>query len=210
MGAMRTIMIVLAALAAAACTSQPQEQAYEESSTASSVASSTASFDCVKAETEAEKLVCADPQLAALDRQLATEYQYAVAKARAGSAGLDAAQRGWVAGRDDCWKDGDVRTCVLEAYQTRLVELKLNRSDTIVPPIVEYRCDDDSKPLSAVFYNEFEPRSAVLTWGDDQAIIFAQPTASGIRYEREGVEYREHQGQVTVDFHGNKLVCSAP
>jgi uncharacterized protein len=204
---MRTITIVLAAIAAAACTSLPQEHADRDKADRDKKESSTAPFDCVKAETEAERLVCADPQLAALDRQLAAEYQYAVAKARAGGAGLDAAQRGWMSGRDECWKDDDVRRCVLEAYQTRLVELKLNRSDTLVPPIVEYRCNDNSKPLSAVFYHEFEPRSAILTWGDDQAIIFAQPTGSGVRYEREGVRYREHQGQVTVDFYGTKLVC---
>ena len=69
------------------------------------------SFDCLKASSDAEELICADKKLAALDRRLATRFEAAMQAARAQDAGADAAaknlratQRGWIKGRDDCWK----------------------------------------------------------------------------------------------------------
>lgn len=157
------------------------------------------SFDCAKAASEAEKLVCTDAELAALDRQLAA--RYAEAK------DIDpAVQRGWVKGRDECWKADDARLCVLESYRTRLVELAIH-APVVVPKAVEYRCDDNSKPFTMTYYNDLDPQAAVMTWGNDQAIVFPQPAASGARYGRSGIEYWEHQGEASVDFFGNKLSC---
>ncbi|MEG3050923.1 MAG: MliC family protein, partial [Thermomonas sp.] len=76
----------------------------------------------------------------------------------------------------------------------------------VIPSAVEFRCDDNSKPFTATFYND-EPRAAVLTWGNDQAIVPAAPSASGARYAADGVEFWEHQGEAKVDFFGNKLTC---
>jgi len=72
-----------------------------------------------------EENVCLDPELAALDREMASAY----AKARAGAGGaaqatLKGAQRAWLASRrSDC--DGDHRrTCLVEVYRRRLQELQ--------------------------------------------------------------------------------------
>jgi uncharacterized protein len=158
------------------------------------------SFDCAKAASEAEKLVCTDAELAALDRQLATRY----AEAKDADPAM---QRGWVKGRDECWKADDARLCVLESYRTRLVELAIHAPGLVVPKAVEYRCDDNSKPFTMTFYNDLDPAAAVMTWGNDQAIVFPQPAASGAKYGRGGIEYWEHQGEASVDFFGNKLSC---
>ena len=161
------------------------------------------SFDCAKAAGEVEKLVCADPELARLDRPLAE--RYAQARDRPDAVAM---QRGWVKGRDDCWKADDRTRCVREAYQTRLVELAINGGGAVVPATVEYRCDDNSRPLTAVFYNDIDPPAAVISWGDDQAIAFPQPAASGARYGRQGLDFWEHQGEVKIDFYGNPLTCT--
>lgn len=158
------------------------------------------SFDCAKAGSTAEKLVCDDAELAALDRQLAARY----AQAR----DVDpAVQRGWVKGRDECWKADDLRLCVLEAYRTRLVELAIGAPGLVVPKTVEYRCSDNRKPFTMAYYNDIDPQAAVMTWGDDQAIVFPQPAASGAKYGRVGIEYWEHQSEASVDFFGNRLSC---
>ena len=158
------------------------------------------SFDCAKAESAAEKLVCGDAELAALDRQLATRY--------AERKDVDpAVQRGWAKGRDDCWKQPDLRLCVQEAYRTRLVELAIGAPGMVVPTPVEYRCSDNRLPFTMVYYNDIDPAAAVMTWGNDQAIVFPQPAASGAKYGRVGIEYWEHQGEASVDFFGNKLSC---
>ena len=166
----------------------------------------TPSFDCGKATGEFEQMACKDPELAALDRQLADTFAQALAKA-ADKDTLQATQRGWIKGRDECWKADDKPACVREAYIVRIVDLRIQHDLVVIPTAVEYRCDDDAKPFAATFYND-EPRAAVLTWGDDQAIVPAAVSASGARYAAQGVEFWEHQGKASVDFFGNKLTCT--
>ena len=64
--------------------------------------------------------------------------------------------------------------------------------------------------MTAQFYNQFDPKAAVLTWGTDKAIVFTERSGSGARYGRDGVEYWEHQVEVTVDFYGNEFVFQTP
>lgn len=163
------------------------------------------SFDCSKSPGEFEQMVCKDPALAALDVQLADTFRQALAKA-ADKDTLQATQRGWIKGRDDCWKADDKPTCVREAYIVRIVDLRIQHNLVVIPSAVEYRCDDNAKPFTATFYND-EPRAVVLTWGNDQAIVPAAMSASGARYAAQGIEFWEHQGEASVDFYGNKLTC---
>ena len=68
-------------------------------------------FDCAKAQGEVEQLVCSDPALAALDRKLDQVYKAAAAKATGKlAARLRAEQRGWVKGRNECWKAKGIET----------------------------------------------------------------------------------------------------
>lgn len=63
----------------------------------------TPSFDCAKAKTRAEQVICANPELAVLDRRLSriyTELQQTLPAAQRKS--LIADQRAWLAVRDDC------------------------------------------------------------------------------------------------------------
>lgn len=165
----------------------------------------TPSFDCAQAQGGIEQLVCADPELARLDRQLAE--RFVQVRDKPGAQSVVAEERGWIKGRDECWKADDKTACVRDAYRTRLVELAINGGLVVVPTPVEYRCDDNSKPLTAVFYNDLDPQAAVITWGNDQAIAFPLPAASGARYGRDGLDFWEHQGEVKLDFYGNKLTC---
>ncbi|CAN5437759.1 MliC family protein [soil metagenome] len=167
-------------------------------------------LDCTKADGDVQTLICKDPELVGLDQQLADEYQHAIGESGADQNALRSAQDAWWTGRDDCWKADDVHRCVLDAYRTRLVELKINDPDTEKPETITYRCPDPAKPFTARFYNQFDPPAAVLTWGADSAVVFAEQTGSGARYGRAGVDYWEHQGEVTVDFHGSKFVCRTP
>jgi len=159
------------------------------------------SFDCVRAASDAEKLVCGDAELAALDRQLAARY----AEAQAPD---PAAQRGWAKGRDECWKQSDLRLCVLDAYRTRLVELAIAAPGAATPKKVAFRCSNNREPFTMTYYNDIDPQAAVMMLGNDQAIVFPQPAASGAKYGRVGVEYWEHQGEASVDFFGDRLSCT--
>ena len=66
-------------------------------------------FDCAKADGDVETLICKDAALGALDRKLDEVYKAATAKARDKMAAtLRAEQRGWVKGRNECWKAQNV------------------------------------------------------------------------------------------------------
>ena len=90
------------------------------------VAQEGPSFDCANADGAAEDLICADPELAGLDRRLAARYAAALAAVRGLDSGAQAAedelratQRGWIAGRDECWKVEDLHDCVETSYLRR-------------------------------------------------------------------------------------------
>ncbi|HPQ96675.1 MAG: hypothetical protein KDI44_09655 [Thiothrix sp.] len=78
-----------------------------------------ASFDCSKAENAAEKTVCADANISALDDLLALAYAKTQASAPNQEV-LKEQQAIWLAERNDC---KDEPACLKATYQTRLVEL---------------------------------------------------------------------------------------
>lgn len=87
-------------------------------------------FDCSNAEHEIEVLVCGNTALAALDRRLARVYEQAVTALKGVADGddalkhLNAEQRGWVEGRNECWKALDRIECVRDKYVARTARLQ--------------------------------------------------------------------------------------
>jgi len=77
------------------------------------------SFDCAKAGTAIEKEICNNPVIGALDTQMAAAYDAARKGAdSAGKAQLLAAQRTWLASRDQCaGKDAE---CLITSYTGRI------------------------------------------------------------------------------------------
>lgn len=169
------------------------------------------SFDCTKASGEIEQLVCKDPELAALDRNLVKVYERALKNWPADVvAEQKTYQRGWIKGRNDCWKADDKKACAKLAYQTRMVEIQIKSGQLTVSAPVGYVCTgSEHKPFVVTFYNDTDPPSAVLTYGDDQVIAFVAPSGSGAKYTAAGVEFWEHQGEATVDWFGIELKCAS-
>lgn len=155
------------------------------------------SFDCAKAASSAEEAVCANPDLAALDRELARLYDLASKGPNMTPdrlAELRATQRGWVKGRDDCWKsDLGVPSCVRQEYALRIHDLRQGYADSrsangaSTGPF-PYLCEELDTPISAVFVQTENPL-AVLTWRDGFAVLPATPAASGARYAEGGTEF---------------------
>ena len=167
-------------------------------------------FDCARAGGEVEELICGDESLQALDRELARTW------ALANESWSDqvateqrAIQRGWIKGRNDCWKAEDVNDCVAFAYRSRLVELSISAGMVEAPGTYVVSCDDGSQqPFTAAFYNDLDPRAVVLTRGDDQVIALSQRAGSGARYTAPGVEFWSKGEQAMVTWFGSELSCS--
>jgi uncharacterized protein len=168
------------------------------------------SFDCSKASGQVEELICQDDGLAALDRKLAGAYERATERVREdGYEEPKAMQRGWIKGRNECWKAKDVRGCVEMEYKRRIAELQIQYGDMVVPSPVGFRCG--AVDLTAVFYNETDPPAVVLTQiglsGPDQVIAYQAISGSGARYLGPNVEFWEHQGEATVTWSDQQLTC---
>lgn len=147
-------------------------------------------FDCSKAESSAEELVCADADLAAADRRLADVYGRALAVVRGLGFGaaeaedtLKATQRGWIGGRDDCWKAEELRDCVERAYLSR--EAELVALWMLQEPIAKASWVCGGNPANEVFVMYFDtPLPGIrVEYGDGIEAMQLSPTGSGTRYD---------------------------
>lgn len=80
-----------------------------------------ASFDCTKASTPAERLICADKDLSSLDDTLADVFSME-AESGAEATRLRTSQRAWLAARNAC-PDG---ACLKQQYERRIADLSCN------------------------------------------------------------------------------------
>ena len=122
-----------------------------------------ATIDCKRASGQAEQAVCADKELAALDRL-----------AGPGDDALRAA-------RSECGRADELRWCLVETYATRIAErAKMGSADssTVIGP-VSFRCGGDE--IEATFINS-EPGYVVLG-GEQAAVLPRIAAASGVKYE---------------------------
>jgi len=95
-----------------------EERADEDDAPAPAAASP--SFDCARARTRGEVLVCGDPGLAALDRQMASQFSAALSDADSRQRVLLNRTRGrFLSFRDRC----DDSECVAETYRGRMREI---------------------------------------------------------------------------------------
>ena len=174
----------------------------------------TPSFDCTKAHSTAEQLVCQDAGLAALDNELATLYPKALANFNDEQKKTEKAiQRGWIKGRNECWKESDARQCVEKSYQMRITELQIKGGQLMVPSPVDYQCGN-KVTLSTYFYNEAKLPAAVinLSEGNDQQQVLAYetPSASGARYEGQNLTLWTKGNDATLERYGQPALTCQP
>ena len=82
-----------------------------------------ASFDCALARSAKEKMICADPQLSALDEQLSASYKDAVERSSAKTT-LRQWQRDWL-------KNGEVSSCTTAACLTQAMNTRIQLLDAV-------------------------------------------------------------------------------
>jgi uncharacterized protein len=168
-------------------------------------------FNCAKAQGEVEKLICSDASLAALDRKLAEVYKAATSKAKGKLATrLREEQRGWVKGRNDCWKAkgqqtwitatwtvDTVKGCVDAQYRLRTSELQAMWR--LLPPrTVFHACQNN--PANEVVANFFEtdPATIRLERGDRTRTLWRVGAAGAGQYEGQNVSLVQQGSDLKV------------
>lgn len=170
-------------------------------------------FDCSKVESGSiEAQICQSEALSALDRKMAEVYK--AAQQKAGNEHppvLKAEQRGWIKGRNDCWKNDDQPTCIADSYRQRIAELQARYR--LIEPTgpVFFQCDGNpAKEVVASFFRT-EPPTAIVEFGDRSSLMYQQPAASGARYQGQNESFWEHQGEATVvwGYEAPEMKCKA-
>jgi uncharacterized protein len=179
-------------------------------------------FDCTKAEGTVEELICKDAELGALDRKLDEAYKAALAKARDAMPGtLRAEQRGWVKGRNDCWKAQEgspafltaswqvtsVRDCVVGSYQLRTAELQAVWQLVPSKGPVFFACENNPANEVVATFFETDLPSARLERGDRSVTAYLVQTGSGARYEGQNVDFWTKGDEAQVTWDGSALAC---
>lgn len=162
----------------------PTEMQSTESSraVASSAGDDKPTYDCGQADGSVEKLVCETPALAKLDQHLQSVYDNALQQFPDEDVKtLKTLQRGWIKGRNDCWKADDISGCVTLEYDRRITELQVKTGAFEVPAAVDFDCEDGTQ-LSVYFYSETNIPSAMINAGTDQFFAYQHRSGSGARY----------------------------
>jgi uncharacterized protein len=149
------------------------------------------SFDCKHAEGQTEQLICKDETLARLDRETTRLYGLALdahSLPAAQKKTLLAEQRGWIKGRNDCWKSADGKACATNSYLQRIYELRhayagarTQDDKGISRGPFDIRCPGVAAVIAGTFV-QTEPGFAYLRWLDQQLMLRQTPAASGARY----------------------------
>ncbi len=146
------------------------------------------SFDCGKTDSKAQKYVCNDTNLATLDREVDRLFQLAkngksLADERRKE--LLAIQRGWIKGRDDCWKSDDLRYCIVDSYVSRIHELRQGYAEArsedakgISEGPTALKCEG-LDALVSVTRVKSSPQSVFLGWLDRWVVLEADTGGSG-------------------------------
>ena len=148
-----------------------------------------------------EAMVCADAELSNLDRKLAEVFAAASKKAtNEHPPMLKAEQRGWIKGRNDCWKSENQRGCIQEEYTRRIAELQARYR--LVPfngPVLFFCNGNPANEVITTFF-QTEPPTLIAERGDETSFMILHPSGSGTRYQGRNETFWEHQGAATITW----------
>jgi uncharacterized protein len=154
------------------------------------------SFDCSGNQAPVEKLICHDAQLAQMDLELNRLYLLVLtddhAVPRPDKVEVD--QRFWIAARNQCGSDPQVKACVIRSYAERAHQLRQGSaiartkdpSRRTEGPLA-YHCAGFSPLIAATFYT-VEPGVVFLKWANTSVTLSQVPSSSGTQYT--GKDYK--------------------
>jgi uncharacterized protein len=158
------------------------------------------SFACDKVEVGSiEAMICGDEDLSALDRKLSGVYAAASRKAaNEHPPMLKAEQRGWIKGRNECWKSDDTRECVRTEYRHRIAGLQARYRLAPGGGLVHFICDGNpANEVVATFFRT-DPPTLIAERGDTVSLMYLQRSDNGARYQGRNESFREHQDEAVI------------
>jgi uncharacterized protein len=160
------------------------------------------SYNCDNAEANSiEELICKEDELSALDRKLSIIYAAASKKAtNAHPPTLKAEQRGWIKGRNECWKTDDKRACVRDTYQLRIAELQARYRLVQKNGPFRFVCGENAADEVIVTFFQTEPLTLIAERGDGVSLMYLQPSGSGAKYQGRNETFWELHGEALITW----------
>lgn len=160
------------------------------------------SFDCAKVKAGSiEAMICGDEELSALDRKLSGVYSAASMKAtNEHPPVLKAEQRGWIKGRNDCWKSDDNRGCILNEYMRRIAELQARYRLVPYNGPVHFICSGNPANEVVATFFQTDPLTLIAERGDSVSLMYLQPSGSGAKYQGRNETFWEHHGEALITW----------
>lgn len=170
-------------------------------------------FDCAQARDTVEQRICGDAALAALDRKLDAVYKAAAGQAEGPLASqLRAEQRGWIKGRNECWKADGIETwitatwtvntvdaCIAAQYRLRTSELQALWR--LVPPrTIRYGCQGNRANTVVANFFATDPPTLRLERGDRTVTLWRVGPAEAGKYEGQNVAVEITGQQLKFDW----------
>jgi uncharacterized protein len=169
-------------------------------------------FDCAKATHEIELLICKDNELAALDVKMDRVFKAATKQPLSAEqlAELKTYQRGWIGGRDECWKEKDKKQCAVQSYVERIVKLQARYGLLQAGKSAYWNCDGSKMPLIVTPFKT-DPPSVNLVRGDEVTTAILRPSGSGSKYEADfAVIFWEKGREATLNWPQDKTERCIP
>lgn len=142
-----------------------------------------ASFDCGKAATEIEKLICGDGELSKLDESLDKAYLQALKRADVDKQMIES-QRQWLKTKRNACKNAE---CIKKAYETRIKELGSSSNGTAILTLPDGRTSPSKGQANVSRSQVIErPQKAIQTKPEQHEVTAVAEPVSGT-YSRTDV-----------------------
>jgi uncharacterized protein len=169
------------------------------------------SFDCSKVSTGSiEEMVCKNENLSALDLKMAEVYKEATEKAvNEHPPVLKAEQRGWIKGRNDCWKSDDKKKWVEDSYKLRIAELQARYRLISGDGPFYYFCDGNPAKEIVITFFKTDPPTLIVEFGDSVSLMYLQPSGSGSKYQgrNESAWIKGKEAMITWGYGSAEMNC---
>lgn len=146
------------------------------------------SFDCETARHAIEKLVCDDPDLTALDVELASVFSTALKKVEAMPntapqvRHLKAYELRWSRQRNDCARRTDAKACAVESYRRRIADLQARYLLVRTEPPVFYVCRKNPRNELIATYMDSDPLAIRLDHAGKTGVVVAEGDGTDEHY----------------------------
>lgn len=157
-----------------------------------------------------EEVICQDDRLSELDNTLAKVYRKARELVKGASPSfLQAEQRGWIKGRDECWKDVNQHSCIEDQYLRRIAELQARFQLVQSVGPIRYFCEGDLRNEIMVTFFSTRPLTLIAERGDSVSIMYRQPAEEGVRYRGRNEMFDEDGPKATVTwgYGAEPMIC---